>query len=87
MLKGQGAQMELWNTFSQQSCDISFEVCVCVDLISQYKIKGKGGTVMNFICLTMIHPSSGWFEVIELPYASIECNQKGEEISEVVKDK
>ncbi len=41
---------------------------------------------MGFTCLTIIDPASGWFEIIEFPNASIECKQKEEEISDVVRD-
>ena len=60
--------------------------CVCVNLIGPYTLKGKDGTVMDFMCLTMIDPASGWLEIIELPNASVVCKQKGGEISEVVID-
>ena len=40
---------------------------VCVDLIGPYTIKGRDGKIMDFMCLTMIDPASGWFEVVELP--------------------
>ena len=40
---------------------------LCVDLIGPCTIKGKDGTVIDFMCLTMIDPASSWFEIIELP--------------------
>eukprot|EP00804_Cyclotella_cryptica_P015712 CCRYP_013381-RA/>CCRYP_013381-RA protein AED:0.60 eAED:-0.14 QI:0/0/0/1/0/0/2/0/736 len=40
---------------------------LCVDLIGPYTIKGKDGTVIDFMCLTMIDPASSWFEIVELP--------------------
>ena len=40
---------------------------LCVDLIGPYTIKGKDKTVLDFMCLTMIDPASGWFEVVQLP--------------------
>ena len=40
---------------------------VCVDLIGPYTIKGLDGTIMDFMCLTIIDPAIGWFEMIELP--------------------
>jgi hypothetical protein len=61
--------------------------CVCVDLIGPYTIKAKDGTILDFMCLTMIDPATGWFEIIELPLASITVKRKGEEISEVIIDK
>ena len=44
---------------------------VCVDLIGPYTIKGKDGTILDFMCLTMIDPATSWFEIIELPIASV----------------
>ena len=38
-----------------------------MDLIGPYTIKGKDGTVIDFMCLTMIDPASSWFEIVELP--------------------
>ena len=40
---------------------------VCVDLIGPYTIKGLDGKIMDFMCLTMIDPATGWFEIVELP--------------------
>ena len=40
---------------------------LCVDLIGPYTIKGKDGTVIDFMCLTMINPATSWFEIVELP--------------------
>jgi hypothetical protein len=40
---------------------------VCVNLIGPYKLRGKDGTEINFICLTMIDPASSWFKFVELP--------------------
>jgi hypothetical protein len=37
-----------------------------VDLIGPYTIKGKDGTVIDFMCLTMIDPATSWFEIVEL---------------------
>jgi hypothetical protein len=38
-----------------------------VDLIRPYTLKGKDGTEIDFMCLTMIDPASSWFEIVELP--------------------
>ena len=43
---------------------------LCVDLIGPYTVKGADGTVIDFMCLTMIDPASGWFEICELPASS-----------------
>ena len=40
---------------------------LCVDLIGPYTLKGKDGTEIDFMCLTMIDPASSWFELVELP--------------------
>jgi hypothetical protein len=40
---------------------------LCVDLIGPYTLKGKDGIVIDFMALTMINPTTSWFEVVELP--------------------
>ncbi len=42
---------------------------LCVDLIGPYTytLKGKDGTVIDFMALTMINPTTSWFKVVELP--------------------
>jgi hypothetical protein len=40
---------------------------LCVDLIGPYTLKGKDGTVVDFMALTMINPATSWFEFVELP--------------------
>ena len=32
-----------------------------------YTLKGKDGTEIDFMFLTMIDPASSWFEIFELP--------------------
>ena len=44
---------------------------VCVNLISQYMLRGKDGTEIDFMCLTMIDPASSWFEIVELPVVEL----------------
>ena len=39
----------------------------CVDLIGPYTLKGKGGTQIDFMCVTMLNPATSWFEIVELP--------------------
>jgi hypothetical protein len=39
---------------------------LCVDLIGPYTLKGKDGTIIDFMALTMIDPATSWFEVVEL---------------------
>ena len=60
---------------------------VCVDLIGPYTLKGQDGTIIDFMCLTMIDPATGWFEIIELPDRCITVNRKGKKIVDVVIDK
>jgi hypothetical protein len=40
---------------------------LCVDLIGLYTLKGKNGSNIDFMCLTMINPTTSWFEMVELP--------------------
>jgi hypothetical protein len=40
---------------------------LCVDLIGPYTLKGKDGTVIDFMALTMIDPATSLFKVVELP--------------------
>ena len=60
---------------------------VCVDLIGPYTLKGKDGTVMDFMCLTMIDPATSWFELVELPNKSVTYVRKGKEITDIIIDK
>ena len=53
-----------------------------MDLIGPYTLKGKDGTEIDFICLTMIDPASSWFEIVELPVttdAVIPMDTKGQQ--------
>ncbi len=40
---------------------------LCVDLMGPYTLKGKDGTIIDFMALTMIDPATSWFIVVELP--------------------
>ncbi len=40
---------------------------LCVDFIGPYTLKGKDGTIIDFMALTKIDPASSWFEVVEIP--------------------
>ncbi len=40
---------------------------LCVDLVDPYTLKGKDGSSIDFMCLTMIDPATSWFEIVELP--------------------
>jgi hypothetical protein len=41
---------------------------LCVDLIGPYTLKGKDGTIIDFMVLTMIDPATSLFKVVELPF-------------------
>ena len=40
---------------------------LCVNLIGPYTLKGKDGSQIDFMCLTMIDPASSWFDLVEMP--------------------
>jgi hypothetical protein len=40
---------------------------LCVDLIGPYTLKGQDGSRIDFMCMTMINPTSSWFKIVELP--------------------
>jgi hypothetical protein len=40
---------------------------LCVNLVGPYTLKGKDGSVIDFMALTMIEPASSWFKIVELP--------------------
>ncbi len=40
---------------------------LCVDLVDPYTLKGRDGSSIDFMCLTMIDPATSWFEIVELP--------------------
>ena len=52
--------------------------CVCCDLIGPYTLKGEDGSIFDFMWLTMIDPTTWWFEVVELPNMSIKYVWNGE---------
>ena len=45
---------------------------LCVNPIGPYMLKCKDGTLIDFMCLTMINPETGWFEMVELPTMIVE---------------
>ena len=42
-----------------------------MDLIGPYTLKGKDGTQIDFMCVTMIDPATSWFEIVELPVSQL----------------
>ena len=58
---------------------------LCVDLVGPYTLKGKDGSSIDFMALTMIDPASSWFEVVELPAIMRERSKKRSWISHLIK--
>ncbi len=58
---------------------------LCVDLIGPYTLKGKEGSSIGFMCLTMINPTTSWFEIVELPTVdnkmTVPTTGKGKKVS------
>ncbi len=40
---------------------------LCVDLIGPYTLQGQDGSSVDFMCLSMINPTTSWFKIVELP--------------------
>jgi hypothetical protein len=64
---------------------------LCIDLRGPYTLKGKDGTIIDFMALTMIDPATSWFIVVELPLVyrlkTITVNGKESSIVEEIFDK
>ena len=41
-----------------------------VNLAGPYTLKGLDGSAIDFMALTVIHPTSSWFKIVELPLVS-----------------
>jgi hypothetical protein len=50
---------------------------LCVDLVGPYTLKGKDGSSIDFMCLTMIDPATSWFEIVELPTVRVTVPKGG----------
>ncbi len=50
---------------------------LCVDLVGPYTLKGKDGSSIDFMCLTMIDPANSWFEIVELPTVKVTVPKGG----------
>ncbi len=44
---------------------------LCVDLISPYSLKGQDGSIIDFMCLTIINPATSWLKIVELPTVNL----------------
>ena len=87
MPEGQTSQTEIWKIPARIAETVPWRT-VCTDLIGPYTIQAKDGTILDFMCLTMIDPATGWFEIVELP--NVDCTyvrDNKEEIVEVMIDK
>ncbi len=40
---------------------------LCVDLVGPYTLKGKDGSSIDFMCLTMMNPATSCFKIVDLP--------------------
>ncbi len=60
-------------------------------LLGPYTLKGKDGTIIDFMALTMINPATSWFKDVELPLVrqlkTIRINGKESSIKEEIFDK
>jgi hypothetical protein len=50
---------------------------LCVDLVGHYTLKGKDGSSVDFMCLTVINPATSWFEIVELPTVRVTVPKEG----------
>ncbi len=64
---------------------------LCVDLIGPYTLKGKDGTIIDFLALTVINPTTSWFESVELSLVhwlkTVTVNGKESSIVEEISNK
>ncbi len=59
-------QPKVWTPITKAGHNNSLENSM-VDLVGPYTLKGKDGSSIDFICLTMIDPATSWFKIVELP--------------------
>jgi hypothetical protein len=50
---------------------------LCVDLADPYTLKGKDGSSIDFMCLTMIDPATSWFKIVELSTVRVMVSKAG----------
>ena len=58
-----------------------------MDLIGLYSLKGKDGTEIDSLCLTMIDSASSWFEIVEQTVttdAVIPMDTKGQRCTKMI---
>jgi hypothetical protein len=59
-------QPKVWTPTTKAGHNDSLKSIMC-NLIGPYTLKSKGGLSIDFMCLTMIGPTTSWFEIVELP--------------------
>jgi hypothetical protein len=52
---------------------------ICVDLVGLYALKGKDGSSIDFMHLTMINPTTSWFKIVELPTVRVMVPKAGKD--------
>ncbi len=62
----QETQLKVW-TRSTQACHNNSLKSVMCSLVGSYTLKGKDGSSIDFMCLTIIDPVTSWFKIVELP--------------------
>ncbi len=50
---------------------------LCVDLVGPYTLKGRDGSIIDFMCLPMINPATSWFEIVDLPTVRVTVPKGG----------
>ncbi len=50
---------------------------LCVDLVGPCTLKGKDGSSIDFMCLTMIDPVTSWFKIVELITVRVTVPKEG----------
>ena len=59
---------------------------LCVDLVGPYTLKGKDGSSIVFMALTIIDPASSWFKIVELPTIYRLITKKGNGKERTIKE-
>eukprot|EP00804_Cyclotella_cryptica_P014853 CCRYP_021235-RA/>CCRYP_021235-RA protein AED:0.36 eAED:0.38 QI:0/0/0/1/0/0/2/0/404 len=70
-LQGERAQaIKIWEMPTKLVITNPWEA-LCVDLIGPYTLNGKDKTQIDFICITMIDPTTSWFKIVKLPVSQL----------------
>ncbi len=59
-------QPEVWTSPTKAGHNDSLESIMC-NIIVSYTLKGRDGSSIDFMCLTLMDPTTSWFEIMELP--------------------